>query len=70
MAFVILVFLRGAEDSFIGSSWAAVALVLGPVTDTWLEMANIMSDKDVSEGLLKLGEKNILVGPISLRSKV
>jgi hypothetical protein len=51
MAFVILVFLRGAEDSFIGSSWAAVALVLGPVTDTWLEMANIMSDKDVSEGL-------------------
>ncbi|KAJ4203416.1 hypothetical protein FSOLCH5_007722 [Fusarium solani] len=70
MAFATMWFLRRVEDGLLGGSWAAVARVSGPATDGWLAVASTATDAEISEGLEKAGQKNVLVGSVRFGDQV
>ncbi len=68
---VTALFLWRAETGLmVGGSWAAVARVAGPATDTWLAASSTTTDIDVARSMRRAGQKDVLVGLVRARSQL
>lgn len=62
IVFATALFLQCVEDGPVGSYWAAVARVPGPVIDGWLAVAST----EIGKGMNNAGQKDVLVGSVWL----